>query len=171
MARHALIARPLWESVEYMPQVNAIACCGAEDLQRQLADALAPRQLTVLNTGRLQNHGQARWDELNGCHVAVFDLRGASRIEQLAAGRPKRARELTAAAYELGLAFALGKPLVVVCEPDEAMPFDIDLAPLALDGSADDATRLQQAVDEAFYLPQRGGRHRRSPKASRSSIA
>ena len=163
MARHALIARPLWESVEYMPQVNAIACCGALDLQRQLADALAPRQLTVLNTGRLQNHGQARWDELNGCHVAVFDLRGASRIEQLAAGRPKRARELTAAAYELGLAFALGKPLVVVCEPDEAMPFDIDLAPLALDGSADDATRLQQAVDEAFYLPQRGGR--------RSSIA
>jgi nucleoside 2-deoxyribosyltransferase len=71
---------------------------------------------------------------------------------------PRRARELTAAAYELGLAFALGKPLVVICEPDEAMPFDIDLAPLALDGGADDVTRLQRAVDEAFYLPQRSGR-------------
>lgn len=158
MSRHALIARPLWESVEYMPNVNAIAYCGAADLQRQLADALASRQLSVLNTTRLQHHGQARWDELNSCHVAVFDLRGASRIEALATETPRRARELTSAAYELGLAFALGKPLVVICEPEEAMPFDIDLAPLVLDAAADNVTRLQQAVDEAFYLPQRGGR-------------
>lgn len=158
MSRHALIARPLWESVEYMPNVNAIAYSGAADLQGQLADALASRRLSVLNTTRLQNHGQARWDELNSCHVAVFDLRGASRIDSLATETPRRARELTAAAYELGLAFALGKPLVVVCEPEEAMPFDIDLAPLVHDGTADSVARLQQAVDEAFYLPQRGGR-------------
>ena len=50
MARHALIARPLWESVQYMPNVNTIAYCGAEDLQRELADALAPRQLWSLPT-------------------------------------------------------------------------------------------------------------------------
>ena len=40
----------------------------------------------------------------------------------------------------------------------ETMPFDVDLAPLALDGGADDAARLQQAIDAAFYLPQRSGR-------------
>ena len=158
MARHGLIARPLWECVEYMPDVNVIGYCGADDLQRQLANALAPRQLEVAKARRLPNHGQGRWDELNSCHVAVFDLRGASQIDALATAMPRRARELTAAAYELGLAFALGKPLLVICEPDEAMPFDIDLAPLALDGGADDVTRLQQAVDEAFYLPQRSGR-------------
>jgi hypothetical protein len=124
----------------------------------QLTDVLAPRKLTVRNTERLRNHGQARWDELNCCHIAVFDLRGASRIGELATGMPKRARELAGAAYELGLAFTLGKPFVVVCEPDETMPFDIDLAPLALDGGSDDASRLQQAIDEAFYLPQRSGR-------------
>ncbi len=159
MARHALIARPLWESVEYMPQVNAIAYSGAQDLQRQLEAALAPRQLIVLNTKRLQNHGQSRWDELNRCHLAVFDFRGASEIATLTTKVPKRARELTAAAYELGLAFALGKPLVVIGDAGEEMPFDIDLAPLALNGDDDDAAHLQQAVDEAFYVPQRSDRH------------
>jgi hypothetical protein len=85
MTRHALVARPLWESFEYLPAVNAIAYSGAADLQRQLEVALAPRRLTVHNTKRLQNHGQVRWDDLNSCHVAVFDLRGASGIASLAA--------------------------------------------------------------------------------------
>ena len=141
-----------------MPQVNAIAYAGGHDLQRELEATLAPRQLTVLSARPLQNHGQSRWDDLNRCHVAVFDLRGASRIAALATATPKRARELAAAAYELGLAFALGKPLVLICDADEAMPFDIDLAPLALGGGADDATRLQQAVDAAFYKAQRSDR-------------
>jgi hypothetical protein len=154
MARHALIAHPLWESDEYMLQVNAIAYSGAQDLQRQLEAALAARRLSVRNPKGLQNHGQSRWDELNCCHLAVFDLRGASQIASLASKTPKRARELAAAAYELGLAFALGKPVVVVGDAGEAMPFDIDLASLALNGGPDDAARLQQAVDEAFYVPQ-----------------
>lgn len=159
MTRHALIARPLWESVDYLPVVNAIAYSGAADLQQQLEAVLVRRRLTVLNSMRLQNHGQARWDELNACHVSMFDLRGASEIAALATKTPKRARELAAAAYELGLAFALGKPVIVVGAAGEAMPFDIDLAPVALDGSDDDAALLQQAVDEAFYVPQRSGRH------------
>jgi nucleoside 2-deoxyribosyltransferase len=99
-----------------------------------------------------------RWDALNRCHVAVFDLRGAGDLASLASTRPKRARELAGAAYELGLAFALGKPVVVVAAAGEALPFDIDLAPLALDGVTDDVSLLQQAIDEAFYVPQRSGR-------------
>ena len=157
MARHALVARPLWESVDYLPSVNAIAYCGGADLQRQLAAALAPRRLSVLNTRRMTHHGQVRWDELNSCHVAFFDLRGASDIAALAASAPKRARELAGAAYELGIAFALGKPVVVTGAAGEAMPFDIDLAPVELGGGDGDAALLAQAVDEAFYVPQRGG--------------
>src|SRR6185436_8655919 len=118
----------------------------------------ASRRLTVLNTRRLQNLGQVRWDELNACHVAMFDLRGASDIHVLATKTPKRARELAAAAYELGLAFALGKPVIVIGEAGENMPFDVDLSPLTLDGSDDDAGLIRQAVDEAFYVPQRSGR-------------
>lgn len=158
MTRHALLARPLWESVEHVAQVNAVAYSGAADLQQALEAALAPRRLAVAGTRRLQGHGQVRWDELNRCHVAVFDLRRANDIASLVTSKPKRARELVAAAYELGMAFALGKPVVVVASPGTVLPFDVDLAPLVLDGDEDDAALLQQAVDEAMYVPQRAAR-------------
>ena len=156
--RHALIARPVWESVDYLPAVNAVAYSGATDLQQQLEAALSARQLSVQSSKRLQNRGQLRWDELNSCHVAVFDLRGAGEMATLVTASPKRARELATAAYELGLAFALGKPVVVVATGDERLPFDIDLSPVTLDGE-DDTALLQQAIDEAFYVPQRRGDH------------
>ena len=158
MTRHALIARPLWESADHLPQANDVAYAGAADLQQQLEAALGPRRLNLVSTRQLQHHGQVRWDALNRCHVAVFDLRGAGDLASLASTRPKRARELAGAAYELGLAFALGKPVVVVAAAGEAMPFDIDLAPLALEGDDEDASLLQRAIDEAFYVPQRSGR-------------
>ena len=90
--------------------------------------------------------------------VAVFDLRGASRIGTLARQEPRRARELAAAAYELGLAFALGKPVVVLASAQETLPFDVDLSPVGLEGDDLDAEVMAQAVDEAFYVPQRPGR-------------
>jgi hypothetical protein len=158
MTRHALIARPLWESIDYLPQANDVAYAGGADLQPQLEAAVGPRRLTLVGTRQLQNHGQLRWDTLNRCHVAVFDLRGAGDIAALASSRPKRAREIAGAAYELGLAFALGKPVVVVAAAGETMPFDIDLAALALDGDDEDVPLLQQAIDEALYVPQRTGR-------------
>ena len=88
----------------------------------------------------------------------------------LVTASPKRARELATAAYELGLAFALGKPVVVVATGDERLPFDIDLSPVTLDGE-DDTALLQQAIDEAFYVPNNKEITRRSPRASGSSTA
>ena len=130
------------------------------DLQAVLETVGAPKQLTVLNTRRNQNHGQLRWDTLNSCHVGVFDLRGAGAdMAQLAARQPRQARALAGVAYELGLAFAAGRPVVVVAGADEPLPFDVDIAPVGLTGAADaDAAALAQAIDEAFYLPQRSGR-------------
>ena len=157
MTRHALIARPLWESVEYLPTVNTIAYSGGADLQARLEAALAPRRLMV--SKRQQTSSQVRWDELNTCHVAFFDLRGASGVTRLITKEPERARELAAAAYELGLAFALGKPVIVAGSAGETMPFDLDIAPLELDGRQDEAALMVQAVDQAFYVPQRSGRN------------
>ena len=155
MTRHTLVARPLWESVQYQPAVNRIAYSGSKELYRTLEAAVAPHRLMVSRAQRLKNHGQERWDELNTCHVACFDLLGASEIAELAIKRPQRARELGEAAYELGLAFALGKPVIVAGAGDETMPFDLDLAPVALEGDDADKATLAQAVDEAFYVLQR----------------
>jgi hypothetical protein len=158
LTRHAMLARPLWESNDVMRSVNTLFYSGANDLQARLERVAEGKRLTVDSTRRLQNHGQLRWDALNACHVAVFDLRRASEVEALATRAPKRARELTGAAYELGLAFALGKPVVVLSSPGEVLPFDIDLSPVPIDGTDDDDDALAQALDEAFYVAQREGR-------------
>lgn len=155
LTRHATLARPLWECRAPMAQVNTLFFSGQADLGEQLARVAAAKRLTVDDTQRLQHHGQARWDLLQACHVAVFDLRGAGALAQLAQDNPRRARQLTASAYELGLAFALGKPVVVAAAAGERLPFDIDLAALPLEGDGGDDALIAQALDEAFYLPQR----------------
>jgi hypothetical protein len=155
---HAVLARPLWESNEVMRTVNTVFYSGGKDLQATLERVAASKRLSVDDTRRLQNHGQLRWDALNACHVAVFDLRLASDLEGLAARAPRQARELTGTAYELGLAFALGKPVVLLAGPGAVLPFDIDLSPVPIDGLADDEDALAQALDESFYVAQREGR-------------
>ena len=155
LTRHALIARPLWACGEPVNRVNTIFFAGAPDLQELLESVAAAKGLEVDATSRLQNHGQMRWDTLNACHVAVFDLRGASELAEIAASAPRRAREMAGTAYELGLAFALGKPVLVVTRPGEELPFDIDLTPFALEGDESDAEHLALALDETFYVPQR----------------
>lgn len=158
LTHHAVLARPLWESNEVMRTVNTLFYSGAKDLQTTLERVAESKRLSVDDTRRLQNHGQLRWDALNACHVAVFDLRLAADVEGLALRAPKQAREITGAAYELGLAFALGKPVVLLADPAAALPFDIDLSPVRIDGTADDEDAIAQALDEAFYVAQREGR-------------
>lgn len=163
MTRHALLARPLWDCAESVPAVNTVFYAGASDLQAAVERVGSPLGLTVDNTKRIQQYGQVRWDSLRACHVAVFDLRGAGAMSSLVTSDPRRARELAGAAYELGLAFALGSPVVVVTAAGDRLPFDVDVAPVEMEGDeAPDGAMLTQAIDEAFYVPQRRG--------SRSSI-
>lgn len=158
LTRHATLARPLWECKELTRAENTLFYSGAEDLRTRLERVAAGKHLSVENLRRLQNHGQLRWDSLISCHVAVFDLRRASEVADLAAHSPKRARALTATAYELGLAFALGKPVLVLCGPGDVLPFDIDMSPLPVDGGDGDDDALAQALDETFYVAQRESR-------------
>jgi nucleoside 2-deoxyribosyltransferase len=158
LTRHAVLARPLWESNEVTRTENTLFYSGAKDLQTTLERVAASKLLSVDDTRRLQNHGQLRWDALNACHVAVFDLRLAADVKGVAARSPKQARELTGTAYELGLAFALGKPVVLLSDPNAPLPFDIDLSPVPIDGTPDDEDVIAQAVDEAFYVAQRESR-------------
>ena len=110
-ARHALLAQPLWETAAVLPTVDTVAYSGGPDLRLTLETAIAGRGLSLSTDDPVMAPGQARWDILRRCHVAVFDLRGASDIAGLASWEPARARQVAAAAYELGLAFALGTPL------------------------------------------------------------
>ncbi len=84
----------------------------------------------------------------------MFDLRGYR--PGLVHSDAAAASALAATAYELGLACALGKPVVVVTRPDDALPFDVDIAPCELSGDADqDSQALADALDRAWYGRQR----------------
>jgi nucleoside 2-deoxyribosyltransferase len=84
----------------------------------------------------------------------VFDLRGYR--PGLVQSDASAAAALAATAYELGLASALGKPVVIVTRPDDALPFDIDIAPCEISGdAATDEPALIGALDHAWYRRQR----------------
>lgn len=165
MTRHALLAWPQWQTNSVLHSVNRVLFAGSADLLPMLRTVAEARLLEMDAGRRLQNGGQARWDALNACHVAVFDLRRAGEITELGRHAPNRARELAGTAYELGCALALGKPVVVLASPRDVLPFDIDLTPLRIDGNDDDATALADALDDAFYVPQRETRDNAIPQA------
>jgi nucleoside 2-deoxyribosyltransferase len=82
--------------------------------------------------------------------VAIFDLSGWERdlpIEKMA--------PYAVANYELGIAFALGRPVMIIASQGQSLPFDIDIEPVRLFGDDDDAARLMQALDEILYGVQR----------------
>jgi hypothetical protein len=63
---------------------------------------------------------------------------------------------VAAVAFEAGWALLLGVPMVIVAHEGQAVPFDIDIAPVRLKGDGDDVVRLAQAVVRAQFGAQRG---------------
>ena len=64
--------------------------------------------------GPLPHRIEDRWEQLQKAYITIFDLR--------ATAGPDRA----AVAYELGIARTLGKPVVVLAQEDQIIPFDVD---------------------------------------------
>jgi len=126
---------------------------GRADLGETVRDLAAHLRLN-LPSEHGQYYGQARWDALRRCHVGMFDLRGCrpGLVQTDAAAGVA----LAATAYELGLASALGKPVVIVTRPDDALPFDIDIVPCEISGDTPtDKQALTGALDHAWYGRQR----------------
>jgi hypothetical protein len=150
---HLMLVRPLWECGEVMVSANGLFYSGRADLGETVRD-LAARLRLDLPSERGQYYGQARWNALRRCHVGVFDLRGYR--PGLVQSDTAAGVALAATAYELGLASALGKPVVIVTRPDDALPFDIDIVPCEISGDAQtDKQALTGALDHAWYGRQR----------------
>ena len=150
---HLMLARPLWQCAEVMPSPRGLFFAGGADLADLIRSVAARLDLEIL-AGHGQYYGQARWDALRGSHVGVFDLRGYR--PGLVRTDPACANALAATAYELGLACALGRPVVIVTREGDSLPFDVDLAPCEMSGdAAADEQALATALDDAWYGQQR----------------
>ncbi len=150
---HLMLARPLWECGEVMASPRGLFYSGDADLAAT-AQSVAARLRLKIPVVHGQYYGQARWDALRSSHVGVFDLRGYR--PGLVETDPAAATALAGTAYELGLACALGKPVVIVTLPDANLPFDIDITPCeSPDGAGLSELALADAIDNAFYGRQR----------------
>jgi hypothetical protein len=86
---------------------------------------------------------EARFDALRRAAVVVADLSSSDR------------RVVAANSYEIGIALALGKPLVVLGPADGGLPFDVDIEPVPVQPVGIDEHALGCVLDRALLLPQR----------------
>jgi hypothetical protein len=156
LRKHLLLTRPYFPTRAVTPDPNAVFFSGGADLRQLTANICQTQGLSLQVETASANPAQQRWDQLRVASVAIFDLRQYSRAVTYAKD-PRTAQQVAAVAYELGIAFSIGKPVVVVVKPDQSLPFDVDIEPVQLNGEAGDLDLLTVAIESALYGRQRGG--------------
>lgn len=145
---HLTVARPLWDCASISPDPSQVTFVGRAGLRRALQAALNAKGMRLPTLDDQLSYGQRRWSTLRSGFVCVFDLRGFDRLD------PEGMRKFAGAAYEIGLAYALGKPMVVVASLGGSLPFDIAEKPLYCDDRYDPSPQeLGAAIDRAIYSP------------------
>ncbi|MBT8369274.1 MAG: hypothetical protein KJP23_31670 [Deltaproteobacteria bacterium] len=139
LRHHLTLAQPLWGWPAIQLNPSAVAYVGGEDLLRAAVRICKGRRLTVITRNPDWGAGDQRWNQMRTAPVGIFDLRETS--SQVGG----------ASAYALGFALALGIAPVIVVNKGQALPFNIDIEPVSLDGSSNDDLALGTALDRAFY--------------------
>jgi len=152
LRNHLCLAQPIWRIEPLSQNVNAVFYSGRHDNASLLSTACRHLQLHLLEAPMGTNHAQSRWNMIRQSYVCVFDFTSYERDEPA-----KQALPSAAAAYELGIALTLGRPALVLAREQQALPFDIDLQALRLQGDGSDAQRMTEALDELLYGRQRAG--------------
>lgn len=136
--KHTMLARPIWASARppvatdelfYSGQARATARISA------IARVLGLRMQAQATGG---SPAEGRWTQLRRAMLTIFDLRA------------EPCPALANVTYELGIALTLGKPIVVLINPGQTMPFDVDVVPVVLDGSEADNALLASEIDRAW---------------------
>jgi hypothetical protein len=147
LRRHLTVARPIWASTSVNPDPNAVFCAAGEQVADLVQQVCTERGLRCHAATPQREPATARWEQLRGSALGVFDFTDYSRAEPLPAA---------AISYELGMALATGLPVVVVIAPDRELPFDINVDPVVMGDGGDDLEALASALDAALYGVHRG---------------
>ncbi|MHC4250875.1 MAG: hypothetical protein ACYS9X_17245, partial [Planctomycetota bacterium] len=136
---HLIVCQPRSVTVKSHAKSKSLFLSGGRELF-SAADELAARDaLELLGKEYRGDRAQERWNQLCSASVAVFD-----------AGVPDGAA-LADVCYELGLAFACGKPMVVAARPRQKLPFDVNLRPIRLSGDRErDTGMLSEAIGKTL---------------------
>jgi nucleoside 2-deoxyribosyltransferase len=157
LREHLTLATPAWPAPAFSQMPNSIFYSGGPE-SLALLEAICDRQeLTLLPLEVKGDPAAERWKQLREANIAIFDLSDYRRPAPLDEAPADAVVAVAAVGYELGIALALGRPVVAIAKEGQAMPFDLDVEPLRLAGNDEDGGRLAAAMDEALYGLQRGG--------------
>jgi nucleoside 2-deoxyribosyltransferase len=135
---HPLLARPIWSGARTQVDTNAVLFAGSSKTRELASKVCRQLGLELMSQPKGAAVASARWKQLQKANATIFDL-------SMRDG-PARA----AVAYELGIARTLGKPVLVLAKDDQEIPFDVDVDPVLLSGSAADIRVLAEAIDQAL---------------------
>ena len=152
LRHHLTLAQPVWPSRTIAQNPNAVFYSGGSQIGELIAPVCQSLGLHRLVPQPHQEPASLRWDQLRESAVAVFDFTSYKRSATL-----EEASFVAAIAYELGIAFALGRAVVIVATETQDLPFDLDIEPIRLRNGAPDSDALSLALDHALYRLQRGG--------------
>lgn len=155
---HLTLISPIWYPSPLPPNPNAVFFSGGEALRETLTAVCTARSLKLPARAAPKDFASSRWEQLWACQVALFDFTGyvapdPERPVDLAATGP-----IAAVSYELGIALTLGRPVIVVASEGQDLPFDVDVEPVRVRGEGGDRARIADAIDDALYGLQRGGK-------------
>ena len=155
LAEHLMIADPIWPTPVVTGNYSGVFFSGFEHTQESLLRALNTLDvgLSVMPQKTQGNPAEYRWNQMRVAAVCVFDMTHYNRNET----DKKHRQNQASIGYELGIALALGRPIVVLANPSTVLPFDIDLSPVILEKGADPTNLLATAIDDAIYTVQRTG--------------
>lgn len=135
---HPMIAQPIWPTARIPIDTTAVFYSGTTDLRHRVSKICNRIGLSVMGAPKGESIANARWKQLRKAMITIFDFGFEDESE------------LAAVAYELGIALALGKPLVVVSREERPLPFDVDVDPVILSGEPDDHVKLASALDQSL---------------------
>lgn len=147
--KHAARLRPYlvdphWPSKPGPTAPNSVLLSGAEELTRVVERSCASYGLDVLEPPRDMQFADARWRQIAKAGVCLFDMR--------APDGPARA----AVAYELGVAQALGKSVIVLAYERQQLPFDLDVPVVEIGVRPDGDAIAAAAAAACYWIPARG---------------
>jgi hypothetical protein len=157
LRNHLTFAQPIWPSPPLAQEPSSVSYSGGAKTQLLVADACERTGLDLLASQAAKDYAIMRWDQMRASHVAVFDFTNY-RVPNLA--QPVDLAEtgpLAAISYELGIALTLGRPVVVIANEGQNLPFDVDITPIRLHADGQDEDRIAEGLDDAQYGLQRGG--------------
>jgi hypothetical protein len=147
----------MWGSAPQPQDPSAVFFSGGNVLRRMLAEVCEGLELKLLAHSVPKVFAAMRWGQLCTSHVAVFDYTAYVRPDSHQTSELAVTGPVAAISYELGIALTLGRPIIVVANDGQDLPFDVDIEPVRLRRDGLDEQRLAEAIDDTMYGLQWGG--------------